>query len=101
MGYPMATPAQNNGKATAALVCGILSIVLCGIFTGIPALILGGQAVKEIDASGGQQGGRSQATIGRILGIISVVLTLISIVIFILLFAFADDTNTTTDFGLR
>ena len=74
-------PAGNNKKAIWSLVLGILGIVCCGFFTGIPALILGKQAQSEIDASGGQQTGRGMATAGFILGIISIVWGIIGVIL--------------------
>src|SRR6187402_1889988 len=47
-------PPGNNTKAIWALVLGILGLLCCGIL-GIPAIILGKQAQKEIDSSGGMQ----------------------------------------------
>lgn len=89
MGYPTAAPAGSSGKATASLVCGILGIVLCGIFTAIPAVILGGQAIREIDGSGGAISGRGQASAGRILGFISIALTVLAVIAWILILVFA------------
>ena len=94
MGYPTGAPAASSGKATASLVCGILGIVLCGIFTAIPAVILGGQAIREIDASGGAISGRGQASAGRILGFISIALTVIAVIAWILILVFAGTSDT-------
>ena len=80
-GYP--APAQNHPRSVPALVCGILALVLCGIFTGIPAIIMGSRAVRDIDASGGQVQGRGMAKAGLILGWISVAMTVLSILFFI------------------
>ena len=96
MGYPTAAPAASSGKATASLVCGILGIVLCGIFTAIPAVILGGQAIREIDASGGAISGRGQASAGRILGFISIALTVLAVIATILILVFAGTSDTTS-----
>ncbi|MCW2800372.1 MAG: hypothetical protein JWQ70_1844 [Aeromicrobium sp.] len=63
------------------MILGIVSIVCCGIFAGIPALILSSQATKEIAASGGQQGGSGMATAGKILGIVSIAFSVIGIII--------------------
>lgn len=75
-------PAGSNKKAIWALVLGILGLVCCGIVTGIPALILGNTAKKEIDASGGAQTGRGMAQAGFILGIISIVWTVLAIILY-------------------
>ncbi|MEI7058089.1 DUF4190 domain-containing protein [Nocardioides sp. CCNWLW239] len=75
-------PAGNSKKALWAMILGILSLICCGIFTGIPALILGKQAQGEIDASGGAIGGRGMATAGFILGIISIAVTILWIILY-------------------
>nr|WP_281379721.1 DUF4190 domain-containing protein [Flexivirga oryzae] len=59
------------------MVLGILSLVCCGLFTGIPAIILGRQAMQEIDSSGGAVGGRGKVKAGFICGIIGTVWTII------------------------
>ncbi len=78
-GYAAAPKA--NQKAIWALVLGILSLVCCSVVTGIPALILGQMAKKEIDGSGGAQTGRGMATAGVILGIISIVFLVIYLIL--------------------
>ena len=75
-------PAANNKKAVWSLVLGILGLICCGIFTGIPAIILGKQAQNEIDASGGAQGGRGMATAGFVLGIIACVWVVLWIILY-------------------
>lgn len=72
-------PQPTNKKAIWALVLGILGIVCCGFFTGIPALILGNNAKKEIDA--GQGTGRGMATAGVVLGWISIAFGIIYIIL--------------------
>lgn len=74
--------AGSNKKSVWALVLGILGLLCCGFFTGIPAIILGRSAQSEIDASGGAQGGRGMATAGFILGIIACVWGVISIILY-------------------
>ena len=75
-------PPQQNKKALWSMILGIVGIVCCGFFTGIPALILGNQAKGEIRRSGGQQTGEGMATAGVVLGIISIVLGVISVILF-------------------
>ena len=65
----------TNGLAIASLICGILSIVCCGLLSGIPAIIMGHMAVGRIKLSG--QGGRGLAMAGLIMGYISIVFTII------------------------
>ncbi|MGI9156115.1 MAG: DUF4190 domain-containing protein [Marmoricola sp.] len=75
-------PSGTNSKSIWALVLGILGLLCCGFFTGIPAIILGRSAQSEIDVSGGAQGGRGMATAGFILGIIACVWGVISIILY-------------------
>ncbi|HET6697884.1 MAG TPA: DUF4190 domain-containing protein, partial [Nocardioidaceae bacterium] len=69
---------QTNKKAIWALVLGILGLVCCGLVGGIPAIILGNMAKKEIAASGGAQTGGGMAQAGFIIGIIATVLSILS-----------------------
>ena len=55
-GYQSPAP-QDHPRATTALILGILGVVLCYILAPF-AWKIGKQAVNEIDASGGQLGGR-------------------------------------------
>ena len=91
--YGGAPQQGTNSKAIWSLVLGILGVVCCGFITGIPALILGNMARKEIDA--GQGTGRGMATAGLVLGIIAVVLGIISLIL-ILTGNFYYDFDTTT-----
>ncbi len=76
---PGATGA-NHPRATLILVLGILSIPCCGLLTGIPAIILGNTAKKEIAASGGTIGGSGAVNAGYICGIIGTVLSVVGII---------------------
>ena len=78
-GQPTAPGAPTNKKATWALILGILGLLCCGIFTAIPALIVGIMANKEIGASGGNQAGRGMAIAAIVLGIVGIVLSLLVI----------------------
>ena len=75
-GYPPMP--QDHPRAMTSLVLGILGIVCCGLVAPV-ALVMGRNAVREIDASGGRIGGRSTAQVGYILGIIGTVLLAVSI----------------------
>lgn len=77
----------NHPRATLILVLGILSIPCCGLFTGIPAIILGNTAKKEIAASGGTIGGAGAVNAGFICGIIGTVLSVIGIIANIAIYA--------------
>jgi hypothetical protein len=78
------TGTGTSSKATAALVFGILGLVLCPFVCSIVALVLGYQARREIDRSGGAMGGRGNATAGLILGWVGIALCLVFIVLIVL-----------------
>ena len=78
-GQSAAPGAPTNRKAIWALVLGILGLLCCGIFTAVPALIVGILANKEIGASGGAQAGRGMAIAGIVLGIAGIILSLLLI----------------------
>ena len=76
---PPGVPAANHPRATLILVLGILSIPCCGLLTGIPAIILGNNAKKEIAA--GQGTGSGMATAGVVMGWISIALGILSVIL--------------------
>ncbi|GEK21140.1 DUF4190 domain-containing protein [Cellulomonas xylanilytica] len=86
-GYGAAYP--KNGLAVWSLVLGIVSFVLgCGLFTGIPAVIVGNNSKKAVARGEANNGG--MATAGVILGWIAIVLSVLSIILFAVLFSNAD-----------
>jgi uncharacterized membrane protein YjgN (DUF898 family) len=82
---PYALP-PNHPQATTVLVLGILGLVVCGIL-GPFAWVMGNRVVAEIDASGGRVGGRTEANVGRILGIVATALLAVSLVALVGVFA--------------
>ena len=56
----------TSGKAIASLVLGILFFFAC--LTGVPAILLGRAALREITLSKGRLGGRRMAITGIVLG---------------------------------
>jgi hypothetical protein len=70
---------QTNGLAIASMVLGILWIWGIG---AILALVFGYRARRQIDQSGGRQGGRGMATAGVVLGWIGVAGAILIIVLF-------------------
>jgi type IV pilus assembly protein PilA len=73
--------AQTDGKATASMIFGILSITCFWIFAGIPAVILGHMAKSNIAKSMGRLKGDGMATAGLIMGYLSIVVGIIPIMI--------------------
>ena len=88
----MPPPPGTNGKAVAALVCGV-----GGLFVGltaIPAVVLGHMARREIRRTG-EQGG-AMALTGLVLGYVISVAMLVALVgVVLLVVAFAQDANGT------
>lgn len=73
--YPGAQ--YTHRRAAPALACGVLSVLLLGALTGVPAILMGRTAVREIRASDGQLGGRGQAVAGIVLGSLGCALTVV------------------------
>ena len=86
-------PPPDHPKAQTAMILGILGIICCGPLA-IPAFIIGNNAVKEIDASGGSMGGRSSANAGKIMGIIGMALMALGLILFIGSFALTVGSST-------
>ena len=79
-------------RGVLILVLGILSLVGCGIFTAIPAVIMGGGDLKKMDAGQMDPDGRQLTNVGRILGFIGLGIFAISAVL--LIFAIAGGLGT-------
>ena len=72
----------NDGKATASLVCGIVSFFCCGIVLGIIAIVLGNQYMQETGDIN-----NSKAKAGKICGIVSIALNVVVIIIYLIAMA--------------
>ena len=88
-------PSQTNQnsmephRGTLILVLGILGLTLCGLFTGIPAWIMGKNDLEKIKTGQMDPEGESTTKGGMICGIISTALGLIAIIGMILLLVLA------------
>lgn len=82
-GYPVAAP--DHPQAVWAMVLGILGLVCCGAAAPF-AIWLGRKSMNEIDASGGQLGGRGQAQAGFIMGIVGTALWVLVVLFYGTLF---------------
>src|SRR5437763_1255017 len=91
-GYGYQRTPRTHGLAIASLVLGIAQIFLC-IIGGILALVFGYISRRQIDESGGTQGGRGMAIAGIILGWIGIGLGIAYIVVIIIAVIVADDSN--------
>ncbi len=86
---------STNGKAIAALVCGIAGFVVCPLIA-VVAVILGPQAKREIAAEPDRYEGEGLAKAGQIIGWICLALTAVATlgVIVIIIIAAATESNT-------
>jgi hypothetical protein len=66
--YHRPEPRRLERKAIASFVLGIASLLFGGFLTGLPAIILGATARKDIDQSGGHLEGRGLAATGIVGG---------------------------------
>ena len=89
---------STNGKAIAALICGICAFVVCPL-TVIAAVILGSQAKREIAASPDRYEGAGMAQAGQILGWISVGLMVVGALALLVGIIIAATTSSTTDYS--
>jgi uncharacterized membrane protein YjgN (DUF898 family) len=84
---PYGPPAPNHPQATTALVLGILGLVVCGLVAPF-AWSMGSKTVREIDASGGRWGGRSEANAGKLCGIVGTVMLAGGLLFFVFFLVF-------------
>jgi hypothetical protein len=84
---PSPMPPAAGGRAVAALVLGILSLLCMGFLTGIPAIILGHMELAAIKAGKAAAAGESAAKVGYILGIIGTAFTCLTMLLFVILLA--------------
>jgi hypothetical protein len=74
-------------RGVLILVLGILGLVLCGIFTAVPAWIIGNSDLKAMAAGTMDPSGRSLTNAGRICGMVSTILTILALVVVVVLMA--------------
>lgn len=80
---------RTSVRAIMALVLGVVSLLSAGILTGIPAIILGYLALKEIKRSYGQVTGENMAKAGLILGYGSIIALVLGLFLMVALIATA------------
>ncbi len=76
---PPPASAPNNSTAIISLIAGILGLTLLPTIGSIAAVITGSMAKKEIQQSGGMQGGMGMAQAGLVLGWIGIILFIIAL----------------------
>lgn len=88
---------STNGKAIAALICGICAFLVCPL-TAIAAVILAPQAKREIAADPDRYEGGGMAQAGQIIGWIAIGLYVVGGLFFLVLIIIAAGTSSTSDF---
>lgn len=81
-GYQPGWAPRTNPKAVWSLILAILGFFMCYLVGPILAIVLGGQARREIRHSGGVEQGDGMAQAGQILGWIGLGLTVLAVVAF-------------------
>jgi hypothetical protein len=78
------TPPPDHPQTMTVLILGICGLVLCQVL-GPVAWSMGNRALREIDASQGQLGGRDMVNVGRILGMVSTIMLALAVLFFLVL----------------
>lgn len=104
-GYQPYLPPQTEGSAVAALVCSIVSFVICPVVPAIAALVIAPGARRKIDASNGRLTGLGLLTAAKWVSWINIVLWIGFTLLFVVLIIVGamSDTSGSSDFsgGLR
>ena len=80
---------KASRAAIWALILGIASWVLCGLFAAVPAWIVGKIEIKKIQSGMSSKAGMTMANVGMYLGIIQTIVVLLIIIPLILFFNLA------------
>ncbi len=64
---------EERPNPVAVFVCGVMSILLCGFFTGMPAIIMGNRGLQWEYADSISESDLALIKAGRILGIIGTI----------------------------
>src|SRR5512140_3371363 len=83
MGAVRSTAGDTSGKAIASLVLGLLGLFAIPVIGSVLAIVLGGQAKREIAAEP-RLGGEGLASAGVILGWVGVGLVMFGLLLFLL-----------------
>lgn len=79
--YGAGPATSKNNIGVWALVLGIVSLVCCSIFTGIPAIILGLKSRQA--AAAGEANNGAFGTAGLVLGIVSIAFAILSVIVYL------------------
>ena len=82
---PVAETKERSGKATAAMVLGIIGVLgafliaVVGLILGVIAIVFGRQAREETGS--GRKSGRGQAQAGFVLGIVAIAAAVVNMIV--------------------
>jgi hypothetical protein len=101
--YPAAQAqgSEGLGKATTAMVLGILGLLVCPVILSVLALVFGYDARKTIDNSGGRYNNRGSATAAIVCGWIGIALGIVSIIYIVIVASSPDDDDNGIPDGLE
>jgi hypothetical protein len=87
---------RSNSKAIVSLIMGVLSlfIPIIGIILGILGLIFASKSKQEIKLTG--ESGDGLVTAGKVCSIVGIILNVLVVLIFLVFFYFAVNTDITT-----
>jgi len=74
---PLAQAPETDGRAILALVLGVTSMTCFGFLAGIPAIVLGSMARRDIERSEGRRTGSQTAAAGMVTGLFGTGLSLV------------------------
>ncbi|HRF58654.1 MAG TPA: hypothetical protein PLH94_01920 [Fimbriimonadaceae bacterium] len=74
---------MKSANGVLILILGILSILMFGCLSGIPAWIMGNNSLKDIDQGLADPNERGLVTAGRILGMIGTALSLLGVCVWL------------------
>ncbi|ATD69997.1 MULTISPECIES: DUF4190 domain-containing protein [Gordonia] len=99
-GYGYGAPQKStNGKAIGALICGIVALVMLAacfplaLPLGIAGVVLGFMSRREVEQSAGNQTGAGMGLAGIITGALGILGAIVWIVLFIILIAAGNSTD--------
>ena len=72
-------------RGTTVLVLGIVSLVCSCVICGIIAWVMGKNDLRAMDAGQMDPSGRGTTNVGKILGMISVILTIVGVIVWVIM----------------
>jgi hypothetical protein len=78
---------MKSANGVLILILGILSFVMCGCISGIPAWIMGRNSMKDIESGMADPSERTLVQVGMILGMVATILSVLGICFYIAVMA--------------